>query len=711
MESPVTGAVRLEILPSDVAVITFDLPGSPVNVLSSAVMAEFNGALDRVSKNLDIKALIITSGKTDSFIAGADLNEIAAMQNDREHIVEVVRLGKSVFDKLEELSGQMRVVAAINGICLGGGTELALACGIRIAVADAGLGLPEVGLGFLPGLGGCVRLTKLLGAQTALTVINMPLKRTDASKAWKMGWIDEVVKDGKLMERAEAIALGSSPKRAKRKGKLMRFVLDRTPMGRAFFASQAKKSIAKEAGKNYPAPPAVLKVVMAALKKSPEAAFELETQLFADLATTDVSHNLVGTYFAIQQSKKPPQNATPNIDVRTVGVAGAGVMGASIAQVALYAGYQVVLYDKFPEGLKKGAEKIVSLFDYLVKKRKITREEKAAYLANLSLSTDIAGLKHCDLVVEAIIEDMGKKKEFIAALEAAKNGKPYIFASNTSSLSIAEMTAGMKYPQNNPGLHFFNPAERLPLVEVVASPNTSPEAVASAMDFVSHLSGKYTVVTANAPGFVVNRNLIPCAYETIKLVEMGVPPEEIEAAMLDFGMKMGPFRTLDEVGLDVAGKVLHILNEALGPRLAPPKLLTWIEGQKGLLGKKSGKGMFIWENGEAKGFNPEVLAALNVQPRSMPREEIQKRLVMVMINEASRVLEEGVVSSASQVDLAMVMGCGFPPFRGGILRHADTIGAAKVVETLTELQAVAGDNYKPSAKLLEMAKTGAKFYN
>jgi 3-hydroxyacyl-CoA dehydrogenase/enoyl-CoA hydratase/3-hydroxybutyryl-CoA epimerase len=708
-------AVSLEMRPSGVAVITINVPGTSMNVLARAVLAEFDQALDVVKKDIDIKGLVIRSGKPDSFIAGADINEIAALQSVRSAIRQAVIDGKNVLQKLEDLSDEMNTVAAVNGICLGGGFELILACTHRIATDKSEFGLPEGTLGVLPGFGGCVRLVELIGAPEAAPVILKARSRTNAKKAWRVGMIDEVVKNDQLLARAEEIAAGKEPRRAKQGfgSRFQRWLVHSTgPIGRAQFAKKVIPGLKKEAGKNYPAPWAAFEVIKAAMTKDFDEAMEFETEQFADMAITDVSANLVGMYFAIQDSKKTPNNARPNIKPGMIGVAGAGVMGLKIAFVCLLAGFPVILYDAFPQQLPKALDQISALFDYLVKKGKISRDQENNFLSSLGRTSDVEGLKNCDVVIEAIIENMDKKKEFVAKLEEVKGDKPYIFASNTSSLSIAEMTAGMKVPGNAVGMHWFNPADRMPLIEVVQAPNTSDETVASMLRLVARLSGKFSVITKDGPGFVVNRILVPYAYEAIKLLEMGVPPEDIEAAMLDFGMAMGPLHVLDEVGLDVGGKVVHILNGALGDRLAPPKLLNWIEGQKGLLGKKTGKGMFIWENDEKKGFNPEILAALNVQPRSMSREEIQKRLVGVMMNEASQVLAEGIVSNASQVDLAMIMGCGFPPYRGGILRYADKLGAPKVVETLSELHGKqnAGGNFKPSALLLDMAANGRKFY-
>jgi 3-hydroxyacyl-CoA dehydrogenase/enoyl-CoA hydratase/3-hydroxybutyryl-CoA epimerase len=542
-----------------------------------------------------------------------------------------------------------------------------------------------------------------------------------------------VVPAAELQARAEAIVLGGRVKRFRQPfaARLSRRLIDRTRLGRWFVSLVTRDAIVAESeGRrplpphllvlnalkrrkirkgNFPAPYGALKVALAALTSPEPQAFALESTTFAQLATTEVSRNLVGIFFATEESKKAPLNARATITVKKVGVAGAGVMGAGIAQAALYAGYEVVLYDKFPQGLEKGVATIKGLFAGLVEKGKLTQERVDAILANLSTTTDTSGFVGCDLVVEAIVEDMGAKKAFLAELDRHV-GKEYIFATNTSSLSVSEMAAEAAHPENTGGLHFFNPVHKMPLVEVVAGRQTSNATIAALKTFAGKL-GKTPVTTADAPGFVVNRILAPYLYEAIVLMEQGVPLKDIEDAMRRFGMPMGPLALLDEVGLDIATKVIHVLNEALGARLNPPAILEFIQTNK-LLGKKGGKGIYLYdERGKRLGFNPEFVAALpaaNTQP--MDQLSIQRRLVLAMVNEAARCLEEGVIDDPAQLDLAMLFGTGFPPFRGGVLRYADSLGCALVAQNLEWLSRVHGDNYKPSAYLLGKARAGSRFY-
>ncbi len=703
-------AVQLKILPSGVALITINLQQEKVNVLSSSLMAELTGALDTLSAETSVRGLIIASGKEDNFIAGANLDEILSIQSQPAVVsFNAAQEGKAIFARIAALP--YPTVAAINGVCLGGGTELALACKFRLASDNpkTKIGLPEVGLGFIPGWGGTVRLARLIGAQSAMGLILQPLKTFDAGKAWREGVVDEAVPGEQLLPRAEAVALSGKVRRARQplSKTLRRLALERNPLGRMLLSKLASKGIFAETRGNYPAPPAAFKVIMAALSQPAASAFYLESTTFARLAVTPESRNLVGIFFASQQAKKAPDNAAPSIDIKTVGVMGAGVMGAGIAQAAVYAGYKVVLYDKFAAGLEKGHKTITDLFDSLVEKRKLTREAADALLANLTVSADFNELAACDLVIEAVIEDMKVKQAVLCDLEKLI-GHPFIFATNTSSLSVTTMMENGSHPELAAGLHFFNPVYKMPLVEVVQGAKTDPATVAALKSFAGKL-GKTAVSTSDSPGFVVNRILAPYLFETIRLMEEGVPLQDIEDAMKKFGMPMGPLALLDEVGLDIATKVIHVLHDALGDRITPPNILGYIESNK-LLGKKSGRGIYIWENGKRAGFNSELVAALNATPKTKSRSEIQDRLVMAMINEAVRCLEEGVVEDPSQVDLAMIMGTGFPPFRGGPLRLADQLGSRALLQKLSYLSQVAGDNYKPAALLATKAELGDGFY-
>jgi 3-hydroxyacyl-CoA dehydrogenase/enoyl-CoA hydratase/3-hydroxybutyryl-CoA epimerase len=702
------GSIQLKVGEKGVAVITIDMPDNKVNTLGSASMGELLNILQQVSQDGSIKGLVITSGKPDNFVAGADIKEIQQLQSQPAiKSYEASKLGKEVFSKLNQLS--FPTVAAVNGTCLGGGTELALACKFRIASnsSKTKIGLPETKLGFIPGWGGTVRLPRLIGIQKALDLIASG-NDVDAKKAWRLGLVDEVLEVEKLSERAEAIALGAQPKRADKAFDLQTFLLEGNPLGRKVLADQALKMIGKKTKGKYPAPIDAAKVIFKSYEQTMDQAFESESQAFGKLAATPTSKNLVGLFYAQTESKKMPEGVSPSIKVETVGVVGAGVMGAEIAEAAAYNGYNVYLKDIDAAALDKGMATAKNLVDGLVNKKKLSADEGAKIMARIKPTLSYADMAECDLVIEAVVEIMKVKQAVLKELEEAIK-KPFVFASNTSSLSVSEMASVAKNSKNVVGIHFFNPVHKMLLVEIVKAKTTSNEAVAAAQAFAMKV-GKTTVVTGDAPGFVVNRILAPYLREAIVLLEQGVPPEDIDKAMTTFGMPMGPLALMDEVGLDIGEKVIHVLHAALGERMAPPAILS-VVAEKKLLGKKGHKGLYLYdENDRRAGFNPEILEAIKSSPRPKLRGEIQDRLALVMVNEAVRCIEEDVIKEPSQLDLAMVFGTGFAPFYGGVLRFADQTGLRVVKQKLEYLSQVAGESYKPAELLTKKAEKGENFY-
>jgi len=705
-------AVNVKILDNGVAVLTLNLEDSKVNLLSELVMNELNAAVDQLAANSAIKGLVIISGKPDNFIAGADISAIKALQRQEPiKAYQVCQLGKAVFAKFESLP--FKVVAAINGTCLGGGTELALACHYRLATTSpkTKIGLPEVQLGVLPGWGGCTRLPRLIGLQASLDLIASG-KNVDGKKAWKLGMVDEVVEPDQLAARAEQVALDGSVKRFKAplKARLMKGLLEGNPLGRKVVGNIAMKAVLAQTKGKYPAPLEATKLVLKGVTMPREKSFEAESRAFARLAVGDVSRSLVGIFFAQQDSKKAPAGVQPALEVKTVGVLGAGIMGGGIAQAAAFAGYNVVLFDISPDALTAGMKKIGDLFDKLVEKRKLTREEADARLKAITPTTSYDAFAPCELVIEAIVEKMEVKRAAIKALDNVIK-HDYLFASNTSSLVVSQMAEAARKPTYVVGVHFFNPVHQMPLVELVRSKyagGTSEEVLAVAREFCGRL-GKTTVTVGDSPGFVVNRVLAPYLTESIKLMEQGVPLEDIEQAMKSFGMPMGPFELLDHVGLDICGHVTRALAAQIGERLAAPAIMTKLEALK-LLGKKGGKGFYLYDAaGKKTGFNPDVLATVTAAKTTKTKAEIQDRLVLAMVNEAVLSLEEGVIEDPAQLDLALIMGTGFPPYLGGLLRYADSVGTRVVLQKLDWLAKVSGDNYRPAKLLKQTAAAGQAF--
>ncbi len=694
---------------NNIATIAFALPDSKVNVFGETLLVELNDILDQVIKDKNVKGIVFSSAKTDNFIAGADVKVIQALQNDSPiKAYEASRLGKVIFDKIASLS--IPTVAAVHGKCLGGGTEFILSCKYRIASNSpaTAIALPEVKLGVVPGWGATVRLPKLIGLQAALNLI-LTGKEVDAKKAWKLNLIDECVDPDKLIVRAQQIINGAQIHRYSLplRDRLINTLLEKTPFGRQFIYKTAYKSTMHETKGKYPAPIEALKLIIKNYERSEADAYEAESNTFAHLATSEISRNLVNIFFAQSESKKPPSDVSVRQEIKTVAVLGAGVMGAGIAQAAANAGYKVVLKDIEQKFVDSGMAKITKLFDTLVDRHKIKPEERNKKLANIKGTVSYNDLQDCDLIIEAVLEDINVKTEALKAVEQA-NKKHFIFATNTSSLSVDEIAAASSHPDRVVGLHFFNPVHKMPLVEVVRGKDTSPETLATAQSFALKL-GKTTVITSDAPGFVVNRILVPYLREAIILLEEGVPPQLIEKAATDFGMPMGPFTLLDEIGLDIGSKVTHVLYEALGERLAPPPLMQKLEVLK-LLGKKGGKGFYLYEDGKRTEFNPDVLTIIDAPTNKKYPGEIQDRLFLIMLNEATRCLQERVVSEPALLDLAMIFGTGFPPYRGGILRYADHLGLKIVHQKLAFLSQIAGINYAPTDIILEKVATNTNFY-
>ncbi|MBU6451876.1 MAG: enoyl-CoA hydratase/isomerase family protein [Cyanobacteria bacterium REEB67] len=701
--------IQMSMLDGGIALVTIDTPNSKQNVLSETFFAELVSTLDAVEARKDINGLIFVSGKEDSFFAGADVKQIRELQQQPGHMIyEASNKGRSIVNRIARLP--FPTVAAISGNCLGGGLELALACKYRLASNNprTQLGLPETQLGFLPGWGGTVRLPKLIGLQQGFTLISTGSK-VDARKAWKLGLVDEVVAPADLVKRAsELIRVGGAKRFAKPFKVVATEKLLESRAGRAIFAKMATKQVMAATKGKYPAPLKALKVILANWDLPEDKAFEAEGRAFAELAVTPVSKALVGIFFADTESKKMPEGVKPTIDVKNVGVLGAGVMGAGIAQAAAYAGYKVVLKDVEQGALDKGMANIKALFDGLVAKRKMSQAEADMKYGAIKATINYSDMADCDLVIEAVVEKMAVKKAVISECEKVIN-KPFVFASNTSSLSVDEMAKAAKNPANVVGLHFFNPVHKMKLVEVVSADTTSNETLALAKAFGMKL-GKTTVATNDGPGFVVNRILSPYMAEAIKLLESGIPAEEIDKAATKFGMPMGPIALLDEVGLDIVTHVINVMHAALGERLAPPAIVGTIKDLK-LLGKKGGKGMYLYdEKGKRAGINPDIQAAIKAPVRGMSVSTIQDRLFLPMVNEAALCLQEDVISDPSQLDLAMIFGTGFAPFLGGVLGYADTVGIKTIHQRLEHLSKVAGDNYKPAQLIVDKAAAGKGFY-
>jgi 3-hydroxyacyl-CoA dehydrogenase/enoyl-CoA hydratase/3-hydroxybutyryl-CoA epimerase len=696
-----------------IAVVTIDLPGESVNKLSRAVKDEFVEIFAALEQDTAVRAIVIISGKPDTFIAGADIEEFVALKGVDE-ATRMSREGQLFLDRLSASSKP--VVVAIHGACLGGGLELALACHYRVASdhAKTVLAAPEVQLGIIPGAGGCNRLPRIVGLRGALDMI-LTGKNVRASKAFKMGLVDELVPRAILRDVAIAAAgrLASSRK-ARRTGPrgIMAWLFDRSAPGQALVLRKARAMTMRQTGGHYPAPLAVLDVIRLSLAGGMERGLPYEAEQFGRMAVTDVSRRLVEIFFATTALKKDPGAAAPAPEPRSVGrlgILGAGFMGSGIAATAAsQAGVPVRLKDadlaRVGAGLKAASDIVLER----VRRRSITRREGARQLALISGGADYAGFRNADLVVEAVFEDLEVKRGVLREVEAVARPE-CVFASNTSTIPIGRIAEASSRPATVIGMHFFSPVHRMPLLEVIVGERTSPQTTVTAVAFGRKM-GKTVIVVRDRPGFFVNRILSPYINEAGHLLAEGVPIEAVDRAMTHWGFPVGPVTLLDEVGLDVAVKAGGVMYEAFGERLKPRINLGALVADR-RLGRKNGRGFYLYRNGKKSDVDPSAYVVLGVTPGEATAEErLAERLAFAMLNEAARALEEGVVRLPRDGDIGAIFGIGFPPFRGGPFRALDAMGARAAVETLQRLAAAHGDRFLPAASLVEQASHGGRFY-
>ena len=697
--------------------ITFDDPDRQVNILTEAVMARLADIVNEagdLARQGRLRALLFQSGKS-GFIAGADVAAIEAAE-DPAQAAEASRMGQTVFRTIEDL--KVPTVAAIHGICLGGGTELSLACSHRVASDSpkTAMGLPEVMLGILPAWGGTTRLPRLVGLQSALDVM-LTGRQISASKARRIGLVDAILPadmfDQKATDFASAHADGNS-RRCRTRRPLFKHLMDDTVPGRRLVLAMAKKRVLAQTGGHYPAPLKILEVLGRSLGRPLSRALEIEAEAAGELIVSTVSKNLIHVFNLREDARKGTGVRNAAITAQRIdylGVLGAGVMGGGIAQLAAHRGIHVRMKDINHEAISSGLQHARSLFDKLVKRKKLRRREADQSMALVSGGLDYEGFGRLDLVVEAVVEKMDIKRIVLRETEEAVR-KECIVATNTSSLSVDEMSTALSRPESFAGMHFFNPVHRMPLVEVVRGARTSDEAVATVYALALAL-GKVPVVTADGPGFLVNRILGPYMNEAGFLLADGASVEAVDEAAKNFGMPMGPLRLVDEVGIDISRHAGQSLYEALGERLAPsPPLVALAES--GRLGKKGGLGFYHYEGAKEQGVDSDIYAVLAptvpAERITMETREIRSRLVLAMLNEAARALEAGIVTRASDVDLAMIMGTGFPPFRGGLLRFADTIHARTILARLEDLEKRHGPRFAPADLVRRLAREDRSFY-
>jgi len=689
-----------------IATLTFDTPNSAVNVLCFDALYELREHITALEANNDVKALFIESAKEDIFIAGADINEIKAFKDERE-IVSKLEEGQEIFNRLENLP--FPTVAMIDGACLGGGLELALACNYRVATNEAHtrIGLVEVSLGIIPGLGGTQRLPLLVGFTKAIELITAS-KRLKGDKALKLGLVDASTPSGYLAFKKEEyikeILAGTLEATVSKKRKGIKWYERLAPV-KMLIAKMARNAVNKKTAGHYPAPLRAIDVLEETLTMSLADGLKVELEVFAPLSTSDISKNLIELFFTSERLKKENFSSAKPKKVESAAVVGVGTMGSGIAWALSSKDIPVRLGARKMPSIAKAMSKMMKSFESIKRRGRLTDREIGLKMDRVTYTTDMTGLSDVDIVVEAVSEDPNVKQKVFADLETRVD-EACIIATNTSSLDISTLATETAHPKRFVGMHFFNPVQVMPLVEVIAGENTSDETVATVVKLAKRL-GKTPIKVSECAGFLVNRTLLPYLNESAKMFEEGENIEHIDKILTDFGMPMGPFTLADEVGIDIGEKVSNILYEAYGERMKPASILSYMT-EKECLGKKTGKGFYLHE-GKNKAHNDHINELHQTKP-SLDEHTILDRAILIMVNEAAKCLEEGVVDNAQYLDMAMVMGTGFPAFRGGLLRYADSEGLESIVARLRKLEEEYGERFAPAGLLVEMCEDGERFY-
>jgi 3-hydroxyacyl-CoA dehydrogenase/enoyl-CoA hydratase/3-hydroxybutyryl-CoA epimerase len=704
--APADQTLRMTI-ERDVLVVTIDRPGEPVNTLSPALVGEFESLFLRIDEDTLVKGVVLISGKSDSFIAGADIEQFPSLRTAAE-AEAVSRMGQALLDRLAGL--RVPVVAAIHGACLGGGLETALVCRYRVCTDHprTALALPEVQLGLIPGMGGTQRLPRRVGLQAALDMI-LTGRNIRAKRALQMGLVDEMVHPSILREIAVERALGLAEGRLKptapHGGGPASLLLEHNSVGRGIVFRKARESVMEKTHGHYPAPLAALVAVQAGYSRGIEAGLAEEARLFGAMAMTDVSRQLVYLFFASNASKKDPGVDPPApeaSDVRRLGVLGAGFMGAGIASIAVQQGTSVRIKDTDLSRIGKGLAAIRGVLQERLTRRQLTRQQFDDYLSLAGGTTDYSGFESADLVIEAVFEDLDLKHRVLQEVEPAMRDDA-VYASNTSTIPIARIAEAAQRPDRVLGMHFFSPVHRMPLLEVIVTPATAPEATVTAVAYGKKL-GKTVIVVHDGPGFYTTRTLSAYMNEAGRLLDEGASIESIDDALVDFGFPVGPITLLDEVGIDVGGKVGIVLTEAFGARMAPPESMRKVVAA-GRTGRKGNNGFYRYDAAGKKGaVDDSVYPLIGGARREIEREEIVQRCVLAMVNEAAYCLEEHVLRSARHGDIGAVFGIGFPPFRGGPFRYIDSVGASRIVEQLEDLHARFAPRFRPAEVLFQWGR-------
>jgi 3-hydroxyacyl-CoA dehydrogenase / enoyl-CoA hydratase / 3-hydroxybutyryl-CoA epimerase len=723
VSAPTASPLLLTVRPDGVAVVTFDVPGESQNTLRADFVDAFEAVIDALERDQAVRGVVLISGKPDTFIAGADIGMLKAVKaaSDAEALA---RRGQAAMQRLNDLP--VPVVAAINGPCLGGGLELALACHSRVCTDNAKtqLALPEVQLGLLPGSGGTQRLPRLVGVAAALDMM-LTGRRIFPKRALRMGLVDEVVPASILLDAAaqRAIKLSASLPGATRKAsllsslnpqKLQQLLLEENAVGRLVLFQQARKQLFKKTLGNYPAPERIIDAVEASFLPEPDAGYALEARAFGQLVVSPEARSLMQIFFATTALKKDTGVAADlpvQPPLRRVGVLGAGLMGSGIAVVtADRCGLPVRIKDRDNASVARGLGEVQKYFEGRAKRRILSRPDAQQRAALVSGTTDLSGFSRCDVVIEAVFEDLALKHKMLKDIEASCP-QGVIFATNTSSIPIARIAAAAERPENVIGMHYFSPVEKMPLLEVIVTSQTS-DAVTARCVALGKAQGKTVIVVRDGVGFYTSRILAPYMNEAAQILSEGVSVESIDRALKQWGFPVGPITLLDEVGIDVAAKVGPIMVAAFGDRMTPPPAFQkLIDDQR--MGRKNKRGFYDYSGkSKKKAVDASVYEVLGISPTlRLDATAIAERCAFQMINEAILCLQEGILRSPRDGDIGAIFGLGFPPFRGGPFRYVDALGPAEALRRLERFATQYGPRFTPAQMLVDLVRQGRRFHD
>lgn len=686
------------------------------NKISFTSIEELSSILDELSINASIKAMIILSEKEDVFIDGIDVRDLKKIKTQNETLNKIENV-HNVLNKLLKLP--FPTIASIDGLCLGEGLELALFCSYRVVTDNSKtlLGFPEATLGMVPLWGGTQRLPKLIGLRESLKMLLLG-KTIQAKKAWEIGLVDAIFPREFKKEKIKDFILFCLNKkgwdkiqeRRKRTG-ISNALLEKNPIGRLFVYRQNRKNVIKNTEDHCSAPLAILNLVQQTFTSNLERGLKKERKIASAFLCSSICKNLIDLFLSLEEIKKNTDASLQKqkTSIRATGILGSGTMGGDISWLLSRHDYSVRVKDLSWEKIMNAYEKAEELYSQSIQEKKLKEHQVKMKMHRISGCTDYSGFENLDLIIETVVEDLNVKKNVLSDLESHISPRSLI-CSNTSSLSIEEMSKGLRLPKRFLGMHFFRPIRQMRLVEIIPGAETSPESIEQAVLFAKQI-GKIPIIVKDQPGFLVNRILFPYINESILMVEEGIEIERIDKIATDFGMPIGPIALADEIGLDIVSAVSAKLKDFYGKRIKPAsahKLLCKCEN----FGKKSGRGFYAYKKRSSKA-NPKIANILNIPKNGnllIEDKTIMDRLLHLMINESALCLKEQIIEDAPHLDAAMVIGVGFPKFHGGILKYADSLLIANVVNKLKQLYMEYGKRFAPCDLLIEMSRKKKTFY-